>query len=96
MIFFHHSVVLSSLLFTAVNGAVLHTRRQTYCAPGESCFPNAAELAAFNQSVGGRLYAERPIGAICYPSDPLYNQAACIEQAKYAFQDQWRSDHFAS
>ena len=46
-----------------------------YCVPGEPCFPSAAELAAFNQSVSGRLFAPPPYGQVCYQGH--FDPAAC-------------------
>ncbi|KZP25670.1 FAD-binding domain-containing protein [Athelia psychrophila] len=74
-------------------GAHAATKR---CYPGDSCFPGASALAAFNTSIGSKLHAHIPIGAACYPSDPLYNATECeLITANYQV-DQWRTDMFSS
>lgn len=81
----------SLLLF---GGLALGVSASPRCSTGDRCFPNSSVLAAFNSSIGGKLHSERPIGASCYPSDPLYNATACSEvKSKYG-DDQWRSDLF--
>lgn len=64
-----------------------------YCFVGQSCFPSSTALAAFNSSVGGNLHAQRPIGAVCYKQDPLYDAALCKAEYASFYDDQWLSDH---
>lgn len=45
------------------------------CNTGDSCFPKAAALSAFNSTIGGKLTAERPVESACYASDPNFNAA---------------------
>ncbi|KAF9876186.1 FAD binding domain-containing protein [Colletotrichum karsti] len=48
------------------------------CFPGEDCWPTAAEWDAFNSTVGGRLVATVPIGAVCHDSSfGAYDEAKC-------------------
>uniref|UniRef100_L2GIA3 FAD binding domain protein n=1 Tax=Colletotrichum fructicola (strain Nara gc5) TaxID=1213859 RepID=L2GIA3_COLFN len=49
------------------------------CFPGDDCWPTAAEWDAFNTTVGGRLIATVPIGAVC-----PYDEAKCT-----ALQNAW-------
>ena len=79
-----------------VQAAGVNYGGRKYCALGDSCFPSATELAAFNRSVSGQLHVERPIGAICYPDDPVYNPMTCAIQSDSSSDSQWISDHFAS
>ncbi|OHE90392.1 FAD binding domain-containing protein [Colletotrichum orchidophilum] len=55
------------------------------CFPGEDCWPTAAEWDAFNTTVGGRLIATVPIGAVCHDSSfGAYDEAKCT-----ALQNSW-------
>ncbi|KAL0782264.1 hypothetical protein CaCOL14_000170 [Colletotrichum acutatum] len=55
------------------------------CFPGEECWPTAAEWSAFNTTVGGRLIATIPIGAVCHDSTfGAYDEAKCS-----ALQNSW-------
>lgn len=38
----------------------------SYCVPGDSCFPSAAELQQFNASVNGNLIKIVPYAQACY------------------------------
>jgi hypothetical protein len=49
--------------------------------PGDSCFPSEWD---WRMSLGKKLstpealiIGQRPIGAVCYPNDPLYDATAC-------------------
>ncbi|KZP02071.1 FAD-binding domain-containing protein [Athelia psychrophila] len=53
-------------------------------------------LAAFNVSIGGKLYSEVPIGAPCYTTSSSYSQAACDEVTSNYQKAQWRTDSFSS
>ncbi|KAF4427081.1 FAD-linked oxidoreductase sor8 [Colletotrichum fructicola] len=55
------------------------------CFPGDDCWPTAAEWDAFNTTVGGRLIATVPIGAVCHDSSfGSYDEAKCT-----ALQNAW-------
>ncbi|KAJ0158908.1 putative FAD-linked oxidoreductase [Colletotrichum tanaceti] len=57
------------------------------CFPGENCWPTTTKWAAFNQTVGGRLIATVPIGAVCHDSSfGAYDEAKCA-----ALQSSWAS-----
>ncbi|KAK4185896.1 hypothetical protein QBC35DRAFT_388516 [Podospora australis] len=51
------------------------------CYPGESCWPSTADWTAFNKTIGGRLIATVPIGAVCHDTFPGvgYDAARCAE-----------------
>ncbi|KAF6830732.1 FAD-linked oxidoreductase-like protein 12 [Colletotrichum plurivorum] len=61
------------------NGADLVERDSACrCFPGDDCWPTAAEWSAFNATVGGRLIATVPIGAVCHDSEfGAYDEAKC-------------------
>lgn len=45
------------------------------CLPGDDCWPSLEKWDAFNKTVGGRLVATVPIGAVCH--DPWFDEAKC-------------------
>lgn len=48
------------------------------CYPTDACWPTAAEWAAFNTTVGGRLVATVPIASVChYDNFTTYDAEAC-------------------
>ncbi|KAF7971845.1 hypothetical protein HWV62_19775, partial [Athelia sp. TMB] len=65
------SALVVAGLLTAANGS-------SRCYYGQPCFPTAAELQAFNSTIGGRLVAILPLQAVCYVG-PNFNAAACGE-----------------
>lgn len=68
------------------------------CLSGDSCFPSeeALVLSAFNKSIGGKLFVERPAGAPCYHTDPAYNPTTCATISQNYQVDQWREDVFGA
>ena len=71
-----------SLLFAALGIVMAQTLQAPYAIPtfaslNSNTWPNNAEWASLNNSVGGRLQALRPWAAVCYTSDPLYNLEEC-------------------
>lgn len=57
------------------NGSTIESCR---CFPGDTCWPTASEWAAFNETVGGRLVATRPLAAVChYDNFTTYDADAC-------------------
>ncbi|KAI0269395.1 hypothetical protein BC834DRAFT_626099 [Gloeopeniophorella convolvens] len=87
------AMLLSLLAFStfAFRGSAAVTSR---CFPGDSCFPSASVISAFNASIGGKLFAERPAAAVCYPTDPAYNASSCSVVTTNYLVDQWRTDQF--
>ncbi|UKZ53296.1 hypothetical protein TrVGV298_007088 [Trichoderma virens] len=47
------------------------------CQPGQSCWPTISEWQAFNRSVSGSLRVTVPIGSVCFPSSPNFDDDAC-------------------
>jgi len=83
------SGILAILALVSLSGAI-----SGKCLVGQQCFPSASELAAFNASIGGRLFAERPIGAVCYAKDKAFNKQECYAELPNFFDDLWISDRF--
>ncbi len=55
------------------------------CFPGDECWPNAAEWAAFNETIHGKLISTVPIASIChYDSFAPYDAEQCER-----LQDEW-------
>ena len=84
-----HRGIFAVLVFSSLPVAI-----SGKCLVGQRCFPSASELAAFNTSIGGRLFAERPIGAVCYAKDKDFNEEECYNELPNFFDDLWISDHF--
>ena len=73
---------LSLLLFTFSALAFdLVASSAQYCkpVPGGSRWPSIADWNTLNETVGGRLLAPTPPGAVCQPSSPLFNNESCAE-----------------
>ncbi|KAI1135145.1 putative alcohol oxidase [Hypoxylon sp. FL0543] len=53
------------------------------CFPGDSCWPVQSVWDEFNNTVGGRLVATRPLATVCHGDE--YNETACqrLEDAWY-------------
>lgn len=57
-----------------------HTANNSRCKvyPGDAAWPSDDAWAQLNTLAGGRLLnAPTPLAAVCYPSQPSYNAAAC-------------------
>lgn len=65
---------------------------RSMCLAWQPCFPSSEDLTVFNASVDGMLFTQRPVGAVCYREDPLYNQALCNTELASFTSDQWRAD----
>lgn len=61
----------------AVGVAPIEAALQCKCLPGQSCFPSAAVISAFEQNLTHPLLNPRPIANVCFRSDPAFNEAAC-------------------
>ena len=63
-------IIFCSLLITPSLAAA------PFCvASNTTCFPSSAELATFNSSINGRLFAPPPYGQVCY--DGYFDAVAC-------------------
>ncbi|KAF7972413.1 hypothetical protein HWV62_17964 [Athelia sp. TMB] len=76
-------------------GLLAAAHASSRCYYGQPCFPTAAELHAFNSTVGGRLVAIRPLQAVCYLG-PNFNATACAEVNTNYANDIYRGDHIAA
>lgn len=45
--------------------------------PGSADWPSTASWSALNDSLSGQLIRPSPPGAVCHPTQPTYNAAAC-------------------
>jgi hypothetical protein len=66
---------------------------QCKCAPGEACWPAAAQWSELNTTVGGNLVVNVPPGAACYASlngASTYDQAKCSEATQKWGDQQWQ------
>ncbi|KAJ6526499.1 FAD binding domain-containing protein [Mycena vulgaris] len=66
----------SVLVDSNVNIAI-SSGRECKVGPWDAAWPTEAEWAAFNTSLDGALIMTVPQGAVCYPNDPHYDEAAC-------------------
>lgn len=61
----------------------LQLQQQAQCRvlPGDADWPSAAQWAALNKTVNGRLIASVPLASACHSGGPFnnYNAAACAE-----------------
>ena len=59
------------------------------CFPGDDCWPIATEWDRFNQTVGGKLIATKPIGSVCHlDSFATYDAQKCADlQSIWDFPD---------
>ncbi|KAF5367676.1 hypothetical protein D9758_009900 [Tetrapyrgos nigripes] len=57
-----------------------YTKRICKCQPGQWCWPTGWEWVAFQRRLSTPntlIKNQRPMGAVCYPKDPLYDPASC-------------------
>ncbi|PWN31701.1 FAD-binding domain-containing protein [Meira miltonrushii] len=75
----HSFLLAAALLAISTVAKPFNTRASATprCIPGQSCFPTVNEINAFNASLDGQMFSQRPIEAYCYLGDPLFNLAKC-------------------
>lgn len=93
---FSHNFILILTGILALSNATLLPRASDRCSPGQFCFPDQKTLSAFNSSVGGSLVAERPVEAVWFSKDPLYNQQSCDDVKSNRPKDEWINQHFGA
>ncbi|KIJ64523.1 hypothetical protein HYDPIDRAFT_28463 [Hydnomerulius pinastri MD-312] len=72
-------VYLSSLVSVA-QAAFQHPLHSiSYESPAHADWPSLAQWQSFNESLDGRIKALRPWAAVCYRSDPSFDDAECSE-----------------
>ncbi|EUC63952.1 FAD-binding domain protein [Rhizoctonia solani AG-3 Rhs1AP] len=84
-------MVLGACALTTAS-TLAHGSVGEFCLANQPCFPPESVLTQFNATVSGRLYSERPIGAVCYKGS--FNQAACNEVANHTSSSNWRVERF--
>lgn len=58
----------------------------SYCTPGQKCWPTDAQWSAFNSTVGGNLIKVTPWQNVCFSNPGPFDLAAC-EKVKLTYQD---------
>lgn len=74
------SVGLLLLYITAISSTQAHNLdRAQRCkvSPSSPNWPSDAEWRALNRSVSGNLIAPVPLGAVCHPTRPEFNNQSC-------------------
>lgn len=81
-----------ALVTTVWNG----TQYECKCYHRDDCWPSTHEWSRLNSSVGGRLTADIPPGAVCHDTlnGPLgtvetYNAAQCANVTESFYDEQW-------
>jgi len=62
----------------------------SYCVPGQACWPSAAQWAALNTTVGGRLISVQPPLLSCFPG-PAYDPTQCASRVANFSNSYWRA-----
>ncbi len=55
----------------------LSPRANSYCLPGQSCYPSARDWAAFNQTINGNLVSVTPFASSCFLNPGPYSATQC-------------------
>ncbi|KAF2137409.1 uncharacterized protein K452DRAFT_353552 [Aplosporella prunicola CBS 121167] len=61
------------------------------CTPSDPCWPSDSQWATLNTTLSGRLIHTHLPAAVCYRSNPAYNQSACT-----ALYPEWTTPEFHS
>ena len=79
------------LLIASGLASAANIKRGQTCkvTPSDPNWPSKADWAALNTTVGGRLIAPTPPGAVCHTNRPEYNAASCANVAS-----QWPVEAF--
>ena len=69
----------SILLLLQLLSTISTSRSSPSCKaiPGSPSWPSQSKWHALNSSISGRLLQPAPPAAVCHPSQPTYNSAAC-------------------
>jgi hypothetical protein len=68
------SFILIFSVFAVSSAGVLICK----CLPGDACFPNAGEWAAFSANLSHPvIIGQLPPASVCYSDEPNYDAAAC-------------------
>ncbi|THU86839.1 FAD-binding domain-containing protein [Dendrothele bispora CBS 962.96] len=69
-----------AVILLSLSSSLISAQRTCKCLPGQSCFPTTTEWTDFGSRLSTSetlIVGQRPMGAVCYQSDPLYNAEAC-------------------
>ena len=93
MIYIHvfKSFFLASIILIAWTQAKSYT-----CTPGQPCWPEQSDWAAFNSSINGKLGVARPLAAPCFGTSPLYSTETCSTIEDQYENGTYRSVHYGS
>ena len=69
-----------------------HSSSTCKAVPGSDAWPRDHEWMALNLSLSGRLLKPSPPGAVCHPSKPTFNLAACSSVQSGWFTTKWHSN----
>lgn len=83
-------------LFLSLLLLLSSTSRASPAPRATTTFPDRQTLSDFNSTIDGRLFAERPVEAVCFLKDPLYNSNACLDYQQNKTNDAWITEHFSS
>lgn len=59
-------IILGSTLAHTPEHTHIRSESGCRCFPADQCWPDAAEWAAFNETIHGRLIATVPIASVCH------------------------------
>ncbi|KAE8246507.1 hypothetical protein A4X13_0g5757 [Tilletia indica] len=72
----------------------------SFCEPHDPCWPRAAEFAALNHTVKGRLVAVKPMAISCYPANntdfDLGTISTCVDVSKNYKNGTFRADQIGA
>lgn len=66
-----------------------------YCKPipGSPKWPSPTAWQQLNNTIGGRLLAPTPPGAVCHPSSPTFDNATCASVFKSWTSSDWHAQN---
>ena len=70
-----------------------HHSDECKATPGSKTWPRDGEWAALNHSLSGRLLKPSPPGAVCHPTQPTFDIAACPAVEAGWLTTAWHSDN---
>lgn len=85
------SYSLQFLSITALGAAWSH--QNCKAAPGTSSWPSSIEWSNLNTSLDGRLLAPSPPGAVCHPTQAIFNALECASVQAGWLTSLWHTDN---
>ncbi|PRP82750.1 hypothetical protein PROFUN_09835 [Planoprotostelium fungivorum] len=90
-------LVLSAVVTAQLSGIPVLPSNNTFtCRPYQPCWPTLSQWAAFNQSIGGNLFATTPIGSPCFLTSPDYSNASCTFVRSQYMNPYYRQSHYGA